>query len=601
MLSEYLNNKRGFSDEIINRWRLEDNPELEKIKIRYFGINNESLYIRIRYYGNDPNVPKYKSPPRSQLPEGRSWLYGLWLLGDRNVERVVIVEGEFNTISVSLAGYYALGIAGQYIHLKSELLDVIPETVREIVVLYDDYEIAKKRAQEVKNHFGRDFRVKIAKYVETNKDANDYLVGDRLDGLKEIIEGAEVYITKYERAVAEGSQLRNTRLNFSYLTNAREGDFIKNYVNFASGITDAPLIYHELIGLVLLATVVKGKVTLSGIKPNIYGVIVGKSTIMRKSASINIVINILYKVDDNLIIPSDFTPEALGSRLSKKSKGLIFWSEFGQFLSISGRSYMVGVKEMITDLFDCPEERKRLLKKETVVIKDPYINIISATTKAWIKVDRNDLIGGFLGRFIFIHAEIEEKENRYILPQKVDQKEKLKIVNSLKKIRDCRFSEMDFNSEAFRIYEKFSCELEEEIKKLDDEKGQSSFLGRLEIYVIKLSMLYQISEDPNCHEIKENALNRAIRLITRAKRDILELLESQLGNTQFENDRQKVLNCIRRHTPIKRSKLMQLMSGISKDYLDKILDTLSEAELIEKFTEEGEGSKPRRFYKIRNQ
>jgi len=69
-------------------------------------------------------------------------------------------------------------------------------------------------------------------------------------------------------------------------------------------------------------------------------------------------------------------------------------------------------------MFDCPEERKRILRNSEIIIRNTYLCIATAATKAWIKVDKNDLIGGFLGRFIFINSEPSEKENNYIVPSR---------------------------------------------------------------------------------------------------------------------------------------------------------------------------------------
>jgi len=160
--------------------------------------------------------------------------------------------------------------------------------------------------------------------------------------------------------------------------------------------------------------------------------------------------------------------------------------------------------------------------------------------------------------------------------------------------------EMVLSPEAEKLYKDFVVNLEIEMGNLNDERGEVGFLGRLAIYTLKLSMLYQISENPQ-ETIFENAMYRAIRLVNRAKRDILELLENQLGNTEFENCKQRVLSLIRKNRIIERTKLMQNLRDTSKDYLDKILETLIEAELIKEDKNEIAGQKPRRYYRILQQ
>lgn len=595
MLSEYLN-KRGFSDEIIEKWRLIDTPSSYKVSIPYYDITSNNLYYRWNYYGQDENIPKYISPRKEDLPDGHSWFYGLWQLKDVDLDNLVIVEGEYNAISVNIAKFYALGVAGQCFKLSKEALGVLPRGIKEITLLYDDYNFAVKHAEEVKENYGDNCIVKIAKYPD-KKDANDYLKEDRLDELKDIINNAEIYSPeRQEPEEVQAIESNILRIDFSPLYKVAEGDFVTSYIKYASGITDAPEIYHEILALVLISTVLEGKVTFRKEKPNIYAVLVGKSTIMRKTKASRIAMDIIYKLNKGLVIPSDFSPEAFGQRLSENPKGIIFWSEFAQFLTISGRSYMAGIKEMITDLFDCPVENKRILKKGEITISNPYINIITATTKNWLKVDKKDLLSGFLGRFVFINAEFSEKTKRYLIPPDEDNSGEMEIINKLAEISKLCFK-MELTKNAEKMLEDFSENLEKEIAVNDDEKGQSSFLGRLAIYIYKFSMIYQISENQQKF-IDEDAVLRAIKLIKRAKKDILFLLEDQLGNSEFENAKQRILNIIRRKGQIDRSKLLQL-SNISKDYLDSIIDTLKDAELILAESEKGDNSRQKTIYKVK--
>lgn len=410
---------------------------------------------------------------------------------------------------------------------------------------------------------------------------------------------AKDYKTELEAALGEARPIELINPNVVRISfEGCSGDFITNYIQYAKTQTDAPEIYHELVGLTLLATILNGSVRRGRIKPNIYGVLVGKSTIMRKSESINVAIRILYKFNRSLVIPNDFTPEGLTKKLSENSKGLIHWSEFGQFLSSSGKSYMAGIKEMITDIFDCPDERRRMLRTGEIIIKSPYVNIITGTTEKWLKVDRNDLMGGFLGRFIFIHAKLDEKDIRYSLPPDENVEGENRILNTLAELAMLNL-EMVFTKEAEDIYSEFEKKLEDEVATLADEKGESSFLGRLAIYGIKLSILYQVSQNPR-KEIEVAAINRAINFVERAKKNILYLLENQLGDSEFENNKKRVLAMIRKHSPIERSRLMQNVNNISKDYLDKILDTLIDSGLVEVINEPAQGSKVKRYYKIVN-
>lgn len=578
------------------------NPVIENI-YDYRDEEGNLLYQTVRYR---PKDFKFRRPDGSggwiyNIEGVRRVLYKLpELINADKSKPVLVVEGEKDVDNLTELGFVATtspmgGGEGKWrVEYNEYFYD------RDVILIPDNDDKGRTHCKVIGNSLRG-----IAKSVkwlelpnlEEKEDFSDWLgKGGTKEELLELIKNAEIYRSELERVIEEVKRDNHQIITIDFSVLAFGGDFINQYIKYASKITDAPLIYHEVVGLLLLATITEGRITFRGINTNLYTVLVGKSTIMRKSVSINIGVKILYKIDSGLIIPSDFSPEAFFDRLAADPRGLIYWSEFGQFLSISGRSYMAGIKEVITDLFDCPEERKRILRKSEIIIRNPYLCIATATTKAWIKVDINDLIGGFLGRFIFINAEPSEKDRDYIVPPESDKEGEAKIINKLIELRQLEF-EMFLSGEAEALYKEFKEGFSKEIETINDEKGETSFLGRLEIYVLKLAMLYQISENPQ-NEIGERAMERAIKLVTRAKRDILELLENQLGNSQFENDRQRVLNFIRKNRLVDRTTLMRNMRNISKKYLDKILETLFEAELVEEITEEAVGRKPRRCYRI---
>jgi len=193
-MSEYLE-RRGFNEGDISRWHLRDNVESEVIYISYYDKNGQILYERQRYYGQDTSIPKYKSPLSEQMPEKHSWLYGLWNLDSGN-STLIINEGEFNTIALNKIGFNALGIAGQVIKLKWDLLKVLPENINKITLLYDKIEYALKRAAEIEENFGDKIQIYIALYPD-DKDANDYLISGNITDLKQIIISAKPYHLGY--------------------------------------------------------------------------------------------------------------------------------------------------------------------------------------------------------------------------------------------------------------------------------------------------------------------------------------------------------------------------------------------------------------------
>ena len=186
----YLN-KRGFDEETIKSFNLEDIPEKELVNIYYFDNDGKQLYCRTNFYGDKHPDPKYKSPAKKHLRDGHSWLYGLWKLGDvKDAKDLLLIEGEYNTISSWIMGFSSLGIGGQQIPLKECHLVHIPESVKRITVLYDVEEIALKRAVEIDSFFNGEKEILITKYPD-KRDANDYLVEHKGGEFAKIISSAK--------------------------------------------------------------------------------------------------------------------------------------------------------------------------------------------------------------------------------------------------------------------------------------------------------------------------------------------------------------------------------------------------------------------------
>lgn len=423
-------------------------------------------------------------------------------------------------------GHTALGIAGQTMHLKDCHLKHVPENIKKIILLYDDIKFALERAEEIKEYFQDSVEVLVACYPD-NLDANDYLVQGRKADFDAIVKTAKSH-----------EELKDTNANKSTLKELDieniaipEDDFVTNYCNeYACKCTDAPRKYNEAVALSLISTVIGRKIYFrfgrGKIYLNIWAVLIGKSTIMRKSESISAGRDLL---DKELIIPSEFSPEGLFSQLSEKPQGLIIWPEFGGFLSGATKNYNIGVKEFLAELFDCNDIKKKL-KKDEFTIKDPCVSILTATTMDWLvdRIDNGDIKGGFLGRFVYIIADYEEKDNLYIIPDPPEESVLEKLKSKLDEISKAG-GQFAISSSAYKLYAEWFKKHEYEMSKMPDNKGISGFYGRLSIYALKFAMLYEISQNQKSLAISEIAMKRALKFIEERKKDISRILENDVS------------------------------------------------------------------------
>ncbi len=288
--------RRCFDEEIIKCWRLKENTNQEFVKINYYDAGGKYLYYRKNFYGSKLDYkPKYKSPKSGQMPGEHSWLYGLWMLDQiGRLDTLLITEGEYNCISCWIMGHYALGVSGQTMHFRDYHLRDIPKNIKKIILLYDERKFAVERAKEIFEYFDYKIEVYIAEYGLGNNDnkldANDYLVKGLMKEFGLVISSAEKYETPNSMSTGTLIKLDKQKENF---TKIPKDDFVQMYCDeYAGEVTDAPRKYHEIIALGVIATIVNRNVYLEGgvnsLYPNLWIVIIGKSTIMRKTASLNL-------------------------------------------------------------------------------------------------------------------------------------------------------------------------------------------------------------------------------------------------------------------------------------------------------------------------
>ena len=158
--------------------------------------------------------------------------------------------------------------------------------------------------------------------------------------------------------------------------------FIRDYVDFASGLTDAPKVFHLFCGLSLLGSALGRRAWVPGfggqnLFPNLWLTILAPSSRYRKSTAVGIAENLLRQAGINTL-PQEFSRESLISMLQQEPHSTFIWSEFGSALGLLEKEYMAGTKDLLADLYDCPEQYRRILSQQTLEVRNPYISILAA-------------------------------------------------------------------------------------------------------------------------------------------------------------------------------------------------------------------------------
>jgi len=588
--------KRGISSEVAKEWNLEDIPEKKIVKINYPHKDGSYNFCQYRYYGNKPNIAKYFFPKDLEITKKKSILYGLQKYDTDDIkylgEPSLLMEGALNTISATLMGYQALGMPGQTFKLGEDDYNYFPINSK-VIILYDAIDFALERAKEIREK-RKDLKIFIAQY-ENDMDANNYLVQSRKEDFDRIIRDAKSYDEII--STTENNQVKRYEVGSIEVP---EDDFITYYCDeYACKSTDAPRKYQELMALAVISVVLNRKVYLpysvNNLYPNLFVVLIGKSTIMRKSVSLNLARNLIFNFNKEFIFPHDFTQEGFFEHLKEFSKGIIIWSEFAGFLQKSTKPYMAGTKEFLTDAFDCPIYlNKKLAGKKIFEIENPYINIITATSMKWFteNITEADVKGGFLGRFIYILALPNDKDKWFAFPAVPNQNVINRLLIKLRGISELE-GQMELTEKAKETYIDWLKNHEDELQRLSDDKGISSFYGRLSDYTLKFAILYELSSNLSL-TISDNSIKRAIRLVESLKESIRDVLEKHVSFTAYEKNKKKILRIIGDKKEIARGELIK-SSGLNKKDFDLVIDTLLEEETIK--VKPGESKyKPKTIY-----
>lgn len=380
-----------------------------------------------------------------------------------------------------------------------------------------------------------------------------------------------------------GDNLVNVELKSEHL--AREAanffprGFIKKYFEYAEPLTDAPPQFHIPTALTVLSTAVGNKVYLQlgdkRLYPNIWALILAPSSTHRKTSSMEMGLNLIRGLDPKLLMPNDFSLEALLEHLTTQPQGIMSYSEFSILLEMCNRTYLAGLKEILTDLYDCRPLFTRKLKTAEFTIQNPCLSLIGASTTEWLvnKMSEGDIRGGFMARFLYFPAA--RKVKSLPIPPKVDEKQKLQLIEELRSLQAFT-GEMAYSDEARVIYEEWYRKNEKSVENEIRSDLLSSFFNRLPDYCWKLAMLYAISVEGTM-TISGKAMSDMIALTEYMKHSIRGLV----GEFEFSEEGQnkkKVLKIVRnyqenrkemmpyslllQHSHLKAQKLKEALSAL---------------------------------------
>ena len=221
--------------------------------------------------------------------------------------------------------------------------------------------------------------------------------------------------------------------------------FVERYIKWASDLSDAAKQYHQAGAFTILSALLCGHVILptsyGSIIPNLWFMILGDTTLTRKSTSMDMAVDLLSEIDPEAVMATDGTLEGLMTILSGRPKkpSVFLRDEFSGLLdSMIRKDYMAGMPEMLTKLYD-GKMMKRVLKRESFEVHDPRLIMFTGGIKTKVTqiLTMEHVASGFMPRFIFITAESDITRIKPIgPPTDIDMGDRDKLLDELTKIKE---------------------------------------------------------------------------------------------------------------------------------------------------------------------
>lgn len=391
-----------------------------------------------------------------------------------------------------------------------------------------------------------------------------------------------------------------------------EDSFVSEYKLWANEATDAPEQYHELSCFIALSSVVSQGLALQlpyndNFRPNLWGLLLGESTLSRKTTSMRMAMDLLADLDPELILASDGSAEGLLSGLAGRPKRVsIFYKDevSGFFDSINRKDYLAGFPETLTQLYDVPKVLPRILRKETITVTEPYFIFFGGgiRDKVFGLINDDYVLSGFIPRFLIVSSENDiSRIRRTGPPTSVGSDKKAKLIDRLANLKE-RYSVqvpaqvgdqtfyLDGRVEAYLTNEawNFFGDIEESLPlaAMDTpwEMLALPTLSRMSFSILKMGMLIAASrkepENSNRLKVDSSDLKQAAFYVQKWGQYSLDLIMAS-GKSTNEKTIERALTFIGRSTEgVSQSQLMQRFHLNSKE-VRELRDTLYDRGLVD--------------------
>jgi len=257
-------------------------------------------------------------------------------------------------------------------------------------------------------------------------------------------------------------------------------DFIENYKEILGKLTDAPEIYLETAGYMLLSATL-GRWTYAQIrpqKPNLFVILIGPANIVRKTTILEFVEAHIKQIDKDLPVIRT-TPDNI--LYHNASVWLKDWFNF--FLKYE-RRYKLYSEIINSILYE--------------YMNGIYVSILGTIDSPFAMfVDKKDFTSGFLNHFLLVYASKKEKLYPVKRRELESQNEIDKLISGLKQKYDLmkgNIIKINFSNDTIVKFDNFDQEIKDEIIN-NQSLLYTNYLSEVKNKLKKLVLLHRLGRE----------------------------------------------------------------------------------------------------------
>ena len=355
-------------------------------------------------------------------------------------------------------------------------------------------------------------------------------------------------LTHQERSLTDGDKLPPV-------------GFIDDFKAWAGRKTDAPEYSLTSAALIALSCAAGDLVTLPGFFSsdptylNLYVMLVGPSTVLRKTTVLGYVRDLLPKIGDKQEITQvldDVSPQALNRTMAEAGATmtpvLMHLDEVAGVFEVQKRqgSYLKGLDKILMKAYDHSPIHVLRARAEIDVPQGAFVSIFSASTPDPLMevLESGDVESGLLPRFLIFDArDANRGERRSLMARAEDaewEEDKERLQAFLADISKARVLQLiqpeyrtiiPFTEDALTRLDQLDAVLYKEAGR--DATALGAIKGRAFWHVVKLSGLYAISRDGLEAQVEIHDVLRAMRLVEETLQD-LAAMSDEVGANRLE-------------------------------------------------------------------